>query len=579
MPLDAICLSALTAELHAVLENAKVDKITQPEQDEIVLHLRTATRDNVKLLLAANPAVARLHLTSVTKENPATPPMFCMLLRKHLGGARLLSVTQLPNERVVLLTFSGFDDLGDATTRILLLELIHRSANLYFLDAEHRILSALRHGNTDITSERPNLPGLHYLPPSGIDKYNPLTLGVFDWRRIFSNGQGSAEKHLMASCCGFSPLLAREAVYRAVGDCDAVITSDTAEVLAIGCFTFFSALQEQQYMPTLILADGKPKDFTCVEPQQFQGAWTVEPMDTFSQLLERFYAERAHADSIKRKASGLTKTVKNNIDRIKRKLTAQRLELDNAQNREHWRKQGELLKANLHKVRKGAASIEVEDYYAEDCPTITLTLDPLLTPQQNAAKLFKEYAKAKTAEAILTERLTLGEQELRYWESVQEAIERSTTERELADIRAELKPEQLSRKGKKQTAQSKPHLFIATSGLRIWAGRNNTQNEALTLQTAGKNDWWLHVQNQAGAHVIIETRGTMPDTRTFTEAAIIAVTLSAAKNGVKVPVDYTQIKNVKKLPKSKPGMVTYTEYKTILADADERLLDTLRETI
>ncbi len=574
MPLDAICLSAVVAELRDIALNAKVDKVTQPEHDSIVLQLRTLSRGNVRLLINVNPNIARLHLTAIAKENPAVAPMFCMLLRKHLSGARLLSMEQLDNERVVTLTFSGFDELGVPVERRLCAELMARSANLYFLDAEQRILAALRPSRADITALRPNLPGMVFRPPVPLDKPAATALTLEDWRALWRSAQGRADRALLDGCCGFSPLLAREAVYRSCGAVDAEVNSGNVEALACGCYAFFS---QAEFAPVLLSEDGQPKDFSCVDVQQYQGAWQVKELDSFGALLDSYYGRRDADESMKRKASGLTKLAKNNCERIKRKLIAQQQEWVQSQRREELLKRGELIKSNLHRIEKGADSVTVEDYYSEGCPPLTIALEPLLTPQQNAAKAFKNYTKAKNAEAVLQQQMALGEADLVYWQSVQEAIERCTSERELADIRAEVSPRIEHKKGKKQQPQSKPHLFRSTEGLRIWAGRNNVQNEQLTLHTAGKNDWWLHVQKMAGAHVIIETNGQKPSPQTFSEAATIAVTLSAAKNGVKVPVDTTQVRHVKKLARGKPGMVIYEQFTTIIADADATLLDRLRE--
>ncbi|MCL2547460.1 MAG: NFACT family protein [Oscillospiraceae bacterium] len=574
MPLDAICLSAVIAELQPGLENMRVDKVTQPERDEIVLHMRTTSRENVKLLLCANPSSARLHFTTASKPNPQTAPMFCMLLRKHLTGARLLSFEQPKGERVVKLTFSGYDELGDTTTRILLLEMIGRTANLFFMDAENRIIAALRQSNADITTERANLPGMMYQEPTPPDKYYILTLGIFDWRRIFAQ-EGQAAEIIRAKCYGFSPLAAREAVYHALGDCTAFAATENADQLAAGCFEFFQNLQEKNFKPVLLRQGDVIKDFYCTEIGQYDD-WQVETCESFNRLLDTFYAQTYGAQALQRKKASLQKTVKSKVDRVTRKIAAQRQELHTAIDREHWRKQGELLKANLHIVQKGAEAVIVDDYYEMDCPELTIKLDPLLTPQQNAAKFFKNYAKAKTAEAMLNERLMLGEQELAYWLSVHEAIQRCENERELQEIKDEVHPDKISKKGKKQSIQSRPYQFLSSSGLRIFAGRNNTQNETLTLRTARKTDLWLHAQKMPGAHVIVEALGQEPDDKTLEEAAIIAATLSAAKNGVKVPIDYTLVKHVKKLPKSHLGMVNYEQFSTIYADADAGLLEKLK---
>jgi predicted ribosome quality control (RQC) complex YloA/Tae2 family protein len=575
VPLDALTLTAVTSELAGILIGGKVEKIYQPESVELHLVIRTLRDGTCRLLISANGSRTRLHLTGCAKENPPAPPMFCMLLRKHLSGAKLVALTQEPAERVVHLDFSVFDEMGLPSRKRLTAELMSRRPNLLFIDGENRITECLKRTDTDITSDRTLLPGLFYRLPVQPEKQNPLTMTAADWFAFWLHAHGNAVDFLLSGAAGFSPLLAREAVYRAVGDAASAVDDGNRTKLADGCFVFFSDIANGRVTPVLLTEHGKPKDISCVLIQH-DSSKTVLQADSFSGLLDSFFTAEDSTAHLHRKAQGLIKTAKNNRDRAVRKLSVLQKEWQETQNRDTLRVQGELLTANFHRIQKGQSAVTLDDYYTDTQRTIVL--DPTKTPQQNAAKFFKEYAKAKNAESVLTEQQHNAAADAEYWESVLEAIDRCTAESELNEIRSELQPRPVA-KGRKKPPVSRPHLFVSSSGLRIWAGRNNTQNDTLTLRTAGKNDWWLHTQKIPGAHVIIESRGERPDAQTFWEAAIIAATLSQAKNGVKVPVDYTQVKHVKKPSRAKPGMVIYDKFKTIFADPDEGLLDRLRSAV
>jgi predicted ribosome quality control (RQC) complex YloA/Tae2 family protein len=383
---------------------------------------------------------------------------------------------------------------------------------------------------------------------------------------------------------GVSPLIAREIVFLSSGDTDTPMIRFRDEGALGALWQSFSGVMEKAQsggQPVLLTeSGGKARDFTFMPIRQYGAAVRNETLESFSQLLDRFYTRRAQAEHMRQKAAALTKTVKTAHDRVLRKLSAQREELAKTADRERVRRLGDLITANLYRIEKGARTVTVEDFYAEDGGEVEIPLDPLKTPQQNAARYYREYAKLKNAEIMLTEQITLGEAELEYLKSVLEALRRAETESDLAEIREELaqtgyiRPEKGGRKNKRP--ESAPLRFRSDEGYVITVGRNNMQNERLTLKAAAKTDVWLHAQKIPGAHVVISANGGEVGDTTLHQAAVLAATFSQSRGGGKVAVDYTLVRNVRKLPGSRPGMVTYTNYKTVIAEPDEALAERLK---
>jgi predicted ribosome quality control (RQC) complex YloA/Tae2 family protein len=535
MALDAICLSAVLHELRGTVLGGKVDKIYQPSRDEIILAMRTGA-GNEKLLLSASPNHPRPQLTALNRENPAQPPMFCMLLRKHLTGGRLLEITQPPQERIAIFTFETLNELGDRQERKLVLECMGNRANLILLDGEGRVTDCLRRVEGDVTSgKRAVLPGLFYRLP---------------------------QPHP-----GLSPLIAREREARGAGE-------DWGEQL-------LTQVEAGAYTPTVLLRDGRPVDFTFLPITQYGPETTQKTYETFGALMDDFYAVREQAERARQKGQDLVKTATAARDRTARKLANQRRELENTENRERLRQLGDILTSNLHRMSKGMTALRAADYYDPDGAEVEIKLDPLLTPQQNAAKYYKEYNKAKTAQRVLTVQIEKGKRDLDYLESVLEAIPLAEGERDLQEIRQELIDTGFARRQKKSKARekrvsSKPMEFRSSAGLRISVGKNNTQNDQLTTKQAGRGDIWLHTQKIHGSHVILWCEGQELDTTSLSEAAVLAAYFSQGREGRKVPVDYTPVKFVKKPAGAKPGMVVYTTYQTAYVDPDEELVKRLR---
>ena len=567
MPFDAVFLSAVCDELRGYI-GCRVDKVQQPSRDTVLLQLRGLSGGG-KLMLSASCNHPRIQMTALPMENPAQPPMFCMLLRKHLTGGRLLSVTQPPMERLVELRFACMDELGEPSEKSLILELMGRNSNLILKGSDGRILDCLRRVDPEMSEKRPLLPGLYYRLPPAQEKLDPFAQtpdAVYGLLSAVGLSK-QLDRWLLDTFGGLSPLLCRELAWQATGEADADILalSDRREA-ASRLHSALQTLQAEAKTPVLLLKEGAPWDFTCVPIRQYGGYVTAQEAESFSALLDGFYGERDRAARMQQKSQAIRKTLTNLRHRTARKLEMQRVELAATKNREQLRRQADLITANLHAIRRGQSILRTEDFYDPDLKEIEIPLNPALSAQQNAAKLYKEYQKAKNGEKILTEQLQKGETELDYLDSVLSSLALAESERDISEIRAELVSggyvrEQNAKKRMKQP-ESRPMVFRSADGFRILVGRNNRQNDLLTTRLAAKRDLWLHVQKFHGAHVILETNGETPPDRTVSEAMMLAAWYSEAREGQNVPVDYTAVKNVKKPAGSKPGMVIYDHYRT-----------------
>lgn len=502
MPLDALCLTAVAAELRAAVAGGKIDKLYQPTRDEVVLYVR-GQGENVRLLLSANPGHPRANLTTLNRENPEQPPMFCMLLRKHLQGARILELNQPPLERILEFRLETLEELR------LVLE-------------------------------------------------NPLGK---EW-----------DKLLLDSFTGLSPLVARELAFRAGGD---------RERLAAELEKLKNNVNENGLTPYLLVREGKPVDFTVLPILQYGPETESRPQASFSQMLDEFYERREAADRVRQRGQDLVKAVTSARDRTARKLANQTRELEATRDRERLRELGDILTSNLHAMERGMEVLRAVDFYDPEGREVEIRLDPLLVPQQNAAKYYKDYNKAKTAEQMLTIQLEKGTRELEYLNSVLENLSLAEGERDLQEIRQELVETGYLRRGKtaakrQKRVSGKPMEFRSSAGLRISVGKNNSQNDQLTTKLAYKSDIWLHTQKIHGSHVILWLEGGEADAQSLTEAAILAATFSQAGEGSRVPVDYTPVKYVKKPAGARPGMVVYTTYQTAVVDPDPELAKRLR---
>lgn len=572
MPLDAICLQGVVGELAPQLTGSRIEKIQQPARDQIILLLRGSRR----LFLNAGANQPRIHLTEQLRDNPSQPPMFCMLLRKHLSGGIIESVRQEPLERVVTLTVLASDEMGERSRFTLVWEGMPRRANLILCDRDGRIIDCLRRVDLEAEQDRQVLPGLFYRLPTRQDKRSPLSVTEEEFAALLGRAAPDAplDGWLLDTFTAISPLVARELTVRACGSTDAPVSQGNA------LWDVFSRWQrgvnENTFTPTLIKRNGSLADFTYGPVTQYGTYAETEIYDSFSHLLDDFYEKREQAERVKQKGRDLLKTATTARDRVRRKLAAQEKELAACLDRDHLRICGELITANLYRMERGQSRLTAQNYYDENCADVDIPLDVRLSPQENAARYFKQYAKAKTAEKYLTAQLQRGREELQYLESVLQELAQAESEQDFNDIRTELTDGGYLRgRGKKQPGfqrASKPREFRSSAGLRILVGRNNRQNDRLTTKDADKRDIWLHTQKIHGSHVILCTGGAEPDEQSLMEAASLAAYFSQAQGSTKVPVDYTPVKFVKKPAGAKPGMVVYTTYQTMLADPDEELV-------
>lgn len=589
MPLDAICLRAVTNELDRALAGCRVEKVYQPDRDELVLQTRGAGGAR-RLLLSIAAGAPRVHFIEVARENPAAPPMFCMLLRKHIQGAKIAAVRQPAVERMLVIELDTTDELGVARRKQLVCELMGKHSNVILCGEDGRIIDALRRVDGDLSGKRQVLPGLFYRMPPAQDKRDPFTLSGAGLAAALdeADGEQTLDRFLLTTLLGFSPLLCRELSFRATGDAAKPVAQLTdGERLRLGQVydDFVAFIEQERWQPYLLTKneDGAVFDFSFLPVTQYEGLLSVTRMDSFSALLAAFFEKKGQAEHMARRAADLHKTVVNARDRLARKLAAQQKELDATQNRAQYKRMGELITANLYQLTKGMNKAQVVDYYDETCPTVEIALDVRLTPQQNAQRYFKLYAKAKTAEEVLTEQLRQGRGDLEYLESVIVLLDEAESERDLAQLREELTQTGVlsarQGRGKKQRAKpaaAKPFYYRTSDGFAVFAGKNNLQNDLLTLKTALKSDIWFHTQKIHGSHVILVSDGRTPTDRAMTEAAMIAAYHSKARHSSRVPVDYTPVRQVKKPAGAKPGMVIYHVYQTAYVTPDEAAIEKLR---
>ena len=567
MAFDAYFLKAVLDEIRQTATGARVEKIHQPSRDTLILHLR-CDGSRQKLLIAANPAAPRLHLTASNPENPDQPPMFCMLLRKHLSGGRLVSVEQPPMERMAIFTFACTDEMGYPAERKLIAELMGRTCNIYLVDEEGRITDCLRRIGLDDTIKRPALPGLMYQTPEPVAKSDPLSLRGEDYVNLLSQpGADILADRLMDNLGGLSPLVCREAALFAAGDTDARVENMNTSQAGEKLFLFFREHLTHPAPYFYAQPDGTPKQFAFCPIRQYGNC---KQAASFTSLLDDYYIVRDKKDAMRQKSQAVRKTVSNLVQRLTKKIAIQEKELLATYDRERLRQLGDIVTANIHRITKGQKILEAEDFYDENMSLIQIPLSEILSPQQNAAKFYKDYTRMKNAEKELTKQIEIAEQERIYLQSVLEELERAETEAELEDIRKELADGGYVRldsaKKRMKQAKSSPMRFESTDGYPIYVGRNNRQNEELTFKAARKDDIWLHASKAHGSHVIISCGGATPPDDTITQAAQLAAYYAETKGGQNIAVDVTPVKQVKKHPAGKPGMVIYHTYKTVIAN-------------
>ncbi len=581
MALDGAFLHFIKEEISAYID-ARIDKIHQPSREEIVIHLRGKGYSK-KLLLSAGADSPRIHFTEESFENPKTPPMFCMLLRKHLGSGRLAAVRQAGMDRILSLDFESVNELGDRVTLTLIIEIMGRHSNIILVGQDHKIIDAIKRVDEEMSRVRQVLPGMLYHELAPQDKLNLLTAQRAEIEARLSGGRDEElSKALVKLFQGISPVLAREIAGYATRYQERRVSelgADDLDRLMFFCGRLRKMLLENTPEPTIALEqNGKPREFSFLELKQYGHYLLTKRVDSCSELLDRFYAERDRIERMKQRSNDLLKLLMNLSERTERKIAVQTEELASCANRELYKTYGDLLSANLYQLKKGQTAAVLVNYYDEAQAEISIPLDPSLTPVQNAQKYYREYRKAATAENMLTTLIEQARDELVYLESVFDAVSRTDGESELLEIRQELSEQGYLKhyKNKNKMLKAQPPMrFCSSDGYTILCGRNNKQNDRLTLRDAKNFDLWLHVHNMPGSHVIVQSQGGIIPNKTIEEACVIAAYNSKARDSAQVSIDYTLIKNVKKPNGAKPGMVIFTDYQTAYVTPDEALVKKL----
>ncbi len=574
MSYDGMVTHCVAEELNRVLGGGKIDKVFQPERDEMILQIRTNNGSH-RLLLSANASHARVHLTYVPRENPMTPPMFCMLMRKHLQGNKILRIVQQGFDRILRIDTEGRNELGDLCVKSVIVEIMGRHSNIILIDETNRIMDSAKHVDFTVSAVRQVLPGLIYERPPAQNKYAPDDYSLLDLMSALDKAPEDTllDKFLLSAFTGMSPLLSREIVYRFSGNAKMMRSEVDTAAFITAVDRFLKELCADVYQPTLVVSEKeqKPTAFSCVRLTQYEDCALLEESDSISRIIDAYYEKRAQREYMNQRAGTLLKLVHNNIERCEKKRALHQENLEKSKNRETYKIYGDLITANLYRLSGGVKELETENYFSETLETVRIPLKEELSPAQNAQRYYKLYTKAKMTEKYAVAELKKAEEEGYYLESVLASLEYAESPAELNEIKNELAEEgylpKTNSKQKKQQKKAEPLRYLSSNGFEILVGRNNKQNDALTIRMAYSTDLWFHTKMIPGSHVIVRTQGgkTVPDS-TILEAAQLAAYHSKAQNSSKVPVDYTPVKNVKKPHGAKPGMVIYDHYQTLYVE-------------
>ena len=577
MAFDAGMLACTLSEIRRAALGARIEKVYQPERDEIVLQMRSFEGGR-RLCINAGSNNPRIGFTTLTRENPQNPPMLCMLLRKYLQGAKLTEVSQANFDRVAYLGFETRDEMGFECKRYLIVELMGKYSNLFFTDGDKKIITALRASDMSLDSARPMIPGMTYTLPPAQDKHNPLAVSKEEFLGIFEGfpEDRPCDKAIVAAFSGVAPVVAREIVYRATGHTDTPVKYCFCEDIEREFFSVTERIKNEDYAPCVILEGEKPVEYSFLPLTQYSGL-EARAIASAGEALDAYFGTRDNIQRIHQRASDILRLLTNAESRIKKKLELQRAELLECKKGSEYKKYGDLITANIWRLSKKEDFADFEDYEAMDedgnVPTVRVELDRRLSPAANAQRYYKKYNKSKTAKIELTKQIALGEAELEYVYTVFEALTRAETPTDLSEIRDELYRAGYASKMKAYSVH-KSHApvvmqFETPDGMRVLCGKNNLQNEHITHKLAEKHDYWFHAKSSPGSHVVLVTEGREPTDSDFTVAAEIAAYYSKAE-GDNIAVDYTLAKNVKKPSGAKPGFVIYhtnwTAYVTPNAD-------------
>lgn len=585
MALDAATLALCARELKGALADARVDKISQPTRDEVLLNMRTR-EGHLRLLLSARNGSARVCLTAETYENPAVPPSFTMLLRKHIGGGRLLDVRTVPRDRIVFFDFLCTNEMGDLVRNTMAAELMGRYCNLVLVAAGEdgkaengRIIDALKRVGYDDSEVRQLLPGLAYTLPPQPQNLDFLQTPFEQIAEQLKEQDKPVSDALRKVCGGVGPVVLREVCFRAFGPQDKLASQLNNEELAALQAQVEAVRSEWQAggVPCLVKKpDGVPTEFSFTRLGQYLPQCSLQEYETYSLMLEAYYAEKDRGERLRQKSKQLRKTLQSLYERAQRKQAARTEELAESERSDEKRILGELLTANLHAFNKGDAQVTLLNWYTGEEQSIPL--DVRLGPSANAQKYFKEYKKKQTAVRMLHTLLAAGEKEIEYLQTVLYEMDAAESENEIEEIRAELKSQGYLKHYKQRDKKQKPADFLryrSVDGFAILVGRNNAQNEKLTLKTARGKDMWFHIKTAPGSHVVVLSEGKDIPLATQNEAAMLAAWHSSLRGSAQVPVDYTEVKHIRKTGDLPLGMVLYDHYETAYITPSEEAVDAI----
>ncbi len=588
MPFDGLVLAAVSNELEQIIIGGRIEKIYQPAREEIniIIHQRQGRH---RLLLSASSGLARVHITGWSKENPATPPIFCMVLRKHLEGGRITSVSQHALERVLEITVEARDELGRMAPKRLICEIMGRHSNILLLDSQDIIIDGIRRYTHAVSRHREVLPGRPYIAPPPQEKQNPLQLDEEEFYRVMLSRplNKKVADIVQKDFEGLSPLMASEIIYRSGMSPDTPLElcgEYELRSIWLNLRDIMEDVSAKQFRPSLVLG-GKntPVEFAAFELTRFTGYKMIH--GDMNRLVDEYFHRKQEEEMVEREKQSLLSVVRKEMSRLEKKLSLQLESISDAEGGDRHRIAGDLITANIYRLKKGDRDVQLENYYEPDCPAINISLDPRLTPSENAQLHYKKYNKAKSTLEAARRQAEMSEKETNYLSGVENAINMAETPEETAQIRQELAGQgyiklnvQPGVKKSKEREIPRPLAFVSTSGTTILVGKNNRQNDYLTIKLARENDIWLHTKDIPGSHVIIKSSEKEPDQTTLREAASLAAYYSKARNSGRVPVDYTLRKYVSKPNGAKPGYVIYTNQKTLFVDPVEELVERLAQS-
>lgn len=575
MAFDAGIIAAITHELNNTIINAKIEKIHQPEKDAIILQLR-AGRSDYKLLMSAGANNPRINLTNESYENPKTPPMFCMLLRKHLVGARISAVRQLGFERAVEISFDARDEMGFECVKYIYVEIMGKHSNIIFCNQDKKVQNAIKIIDFTTSHKRQVLPGMLYEMPPPQDKKSPLEVSIDDFIQAYDKSMYKldSDKFIANNYMGISQLVAREIAYRAG-------KNHTISELWTAFNAYVERIRNNDYTPVLVKDENSnPIEYCFMPINQYGNKATNDIKETFGKLIDEYFTVRDKTDRIKQRSSDIFKMLSNTESRLLKKIQLQKNDIKKCAKKDDQKLYGELILSNIYKLEKGMTKVSLPNYYDENQTEVEIQLDARLTPSQNAQVYYKRYNKSKTAEVELAKQIKLSEAELDYIYTVFDSLTKAENENDLNEIRHELYESGYASKMRNYTVkkihQSKPMEFVTDNGYKVLCGKNNIQNDLLTFKTASKLDYWFHTKNIPGSHVVMLCDGEEPSETDFTQAAMIAAYYSKASDGINVPVDYTLVKNIKKPAGSKPGFVTYSTNWTAYVTPDIEIINKMK---